>query len=157
MTEVRALDSSDAPACDAIVAGLPYHFGNAEGRRMCADAVRSQPGLVATLEGDVVGFLTLARPYPHSAEITWLAVRADLRRHGIGRELVDRAAVDLRAEGRRVLLAFTVSPVGDEDEPPDGYAATRAFYRRAGFVDARDVPELWAGDRAMLVVRPLCP
>jgi ribosomal protein S18 acetylase RimI-like enzyme len=157
VTAVRGLASSDAPACDAIVAGLPYHFGSADGRRMCADAVRSQPGLVATLDGDVAGFLTLARPYPSSAEITWLAVRADVRRRGVGRALVDRAALDVAAEGRRLLLAFTVSAVGDEDGPPDGYAATRAFYRGAGFVEARDVPELWAGDRAMLVVRPLCP
>jgi ribosomal protein S18 acetylase RimI-like enzyme len=155
VTEVRPLVPSDAAACDAIVDGLPYHFGNEEGRRMCAAAVRASPGLVATHAGDVVAFLTLARHHAQSAEITWLAVRADLRRHGIGRTLVDRAAEELRDEGRRLLLAFTVSSVGDEDGPEGGYAATRAFYRRAGFIEARDVPELWDGDRALLVVRPL--
>jgi GNAT superfamily N-acetyltransferase len=155
VTEVRRLVPSDAAACDAIVDGLPYHFGDEEGRMMCAAAVRTSPGRVATLDGDVVAFLTLARHYAQSAEITWLAVRADLRRRGIGRTLVDRAAEEVRGEGRRLLLAFTVSPVGDEAGPEDGYAATRAFYRRAGFVEARDVPELWNGDRALLVVRPL--
>jgi ribosomal protein S18 acetylase RimI-like enzyme len=155
VTELRRLVPSDAAACDAIVEGLPYHFGDEDGRRMCAAAVRRSPGHVATHGDDVVAFLTLARHYAQSAEITWLAVRADLRRRGIGRTLVDRAAAELRGEGRLLLLAFTVSPVGDEDGPEDGYAATRAFYRRAGFVEARDVPELWDGDRAVLVVRRL--
>jgi hypothetical protein len=31
---IRALLSSDATACDAIVRGLPYHFGNELGRRV---------------------------------------------------------------------------------------------------------------------------
>ncbi len=35
---VRPLAPGDAPACDAIVASLPYHFGQEEGRD-CATAV----------------------------------------------------------------------------------------------------------------------
>jgi hypothetical protein len=30
--EIRRLWAGDGPACDAIVASLPYHFGNQEGR-----------------------------------------------------------------------------------------------------------------------------
>lgn len=47
MVEVRALRPADAEACDAIVASLPYHFGQEDGRAECARKVRSQPGLVA--------------------------------------------------------------------------------------------------------------
>jgi hypothetical protein len=56
--EIRALDSRDAPACDAIVASLPYHFGDEHGIEMCAAALREQAGLVATSEGAPVGFVT---------------------------------------------------------------------------------------------------
>jgi len=45
---IRSLDhGSDAPACDAIVAGLRDWFGAEQGIRDCATAVRSHAGLVA--------------------------------------------------------------------------------------------------------------
>jgi ribosomal protein S18 acetylase RimI-like enzyme len=33
----------------------------------------------------VVGFLTLQRHFNHAAEITWMAVHASHRHHGVGR------------------------------------------------------------------------
>ena len=47
---IRPLDPSDSTACDAIVASLPDWFGLEEGIRECAEAVRTQPGLVAEVE-----------------------------------------------------------------------------------------------------------
>jgi GNAT superfamily N-acetyltransferase len=153
---VRRMTRDDAPACDAIVASLPYHFGDEDGRRQCARTVREQEGLVACDPGGaVIGFLTFARHFDASAEITWMAVRADRRRRGIGGALIQRLCDVLRAEGRTLLLVFTVSPSDDGPEPDDGYGATRRFYERAGFHLARDVPELWPGDTAVLLIRSL--
>ena len=42
---IRPLTSDDAPRCDAVIASLPYFFGDPDGRAMCAEAVRSQPGV----------------------------------------------------------------------------------------------------------------
>jgi Acetyltransferase (GNAT) domain len=84
-----------------------------------------------------------------------MAVHARYRHRGIGRALVDRLGRDLRAEGRRLLLVLTVSPSDPGREPPDGYRATRAFYRTMGFVLARDLPGLWPNDTAVLLVKPL--
>lgn len=137
---IRQLAASDAEACDAIVATLPYHFGNEEGRRECARAVRSQRGLVAQDDGEVVGFVTFEPRFDECAEVTWMAVRADRRRSGVGRALLDRVAADTRAEGRQFLLVLTVSPSDGPDEIPDGYQATRAFYESNGFILARDFP-----------------
>ena len=153
MVAVRPLAAADAAACDAIVAGLPYHFAQQEGRRACAAAVRTQPGLVAVVGGAVVGFLTVQRHFDQAAEITWMAVQARRRRQGVGRALVERLCRDLAAEGRSLLLVLTVSPSDPGAEPPDGYQATRAFYRSVGFVLARDLPELWPHDTAVLLVR----
>jgi ribosomal protein S18 acetylase RimI-like enzyme len=152
---VRQLAVSDGEACDAIVATLPYHFGNEEGRRECAGAVRSQRGLVAEDNGEVVGFVTLEPRFDASAEITWMAVRADRRRMGVGRALLDRVATDIRSEGRQFLLALTVSPSDGADEIPDGYQATRAFYEANGFILARDFPGYWESDTPVLMVRRL--
>ena len=153
--EVRSLASADADACDAIVGGLPYHFGIEEGRRACAAAVRHDAGLVAVEAGDVVGFLTYEARFDEAAEITWMAVRADRRRRGIGHALIDRLAERLTAEGRRVLLVLTVSPSDPGAEPDDGYQSTRAFYRSAGFVFGRDLPREWESDTAVILVKSL--
>ena len=50
------------PSCDAIIASLPDWFGLQEGIDECAEAVRTQPGLVCERDGRVVGFLTVVRP-----------------------------------------------------------------------------------------------
>jgi GNAT superfamily N-acetyltransferase len=153
--EVRAIAPTDAEACDAIVAGLPYHFAIAEGRRACAAAVRRAAGLVAVEDADVVGFLTYEERFEEAAEITWMAVRADRRRHGIGHALIDRLAELLTAEGRRILLVLTVSPSDSGDEPDDGYQSTRAFYRSTGFVLGRDLRNEWDSDTAVILVKSL--
>jgi ribosomal protein S18 acetylase RimI-like enzyme len=156
MTEVRirALRPQDADACDRIVAGLPYHFAHEQGRLDCAVAVRRDPGLVAD-DGEVLGFLTFVYRFDEAAEITWMAVRADRRRGGIGHALIDRLAERLAAEGRRVLMVLTVSPSDHGPEPEDGYGSTRAFYRSTGFVLGRDLRGEWDSDTAVLMVRAL--
>ena len=155
-TEVRPLGQEDAAECDAIVAGLPYHFGQEEGRRECAAAVRRDPGLVAIQGREIVGFLTYVARFDEAAEITWMAVRADRRRRGIGHALIDRLAPELEAAGRRIVLVLTVSPSDAGPEPEDGYQSARAFYRSAGFVLARDLPREWdGGDTAVLLVKSL--
>jgi ribosomal protein S18 acetylase RimI-like enzyme len=154
--DLRRLAARDGEACDAIIATLPYHFGDEEGQRQCAAAVRSQQGLVAEDDGEVVGFVTVEPRFDECAEVTWMAVRADRRRMGVGRALLDRVAADVRAKGRRFLLVLTVSPSDGPDEIPDGYQATRAFYEANGFVLARDFPGYWTSeDTPVLMVRPL--
>jgi ribosomal protein S18 acetylase RimI-like enzyme len=153
---IRSLDMPDAPACDAIIESLPYHFGLEEGRVESAAAVRSQPGLVAVRDGRVIGFLTTQHRFEEAAEITWMAVHADHRHVGVGRALMDRLASELRAEGRRLLLVLTVSPSDPPDDIEDGYQATRAFYAANGFVLARDFAGYWGRhDLPVLMVRTL--
>jgi len=157
MTDVsiRALGPEDADACDGIIAGLPYHFAHEQGRRNCAAAVRRDAGLVAIEDAEVVGFLTYAYRFDEAAEITWMAVRADRRRRGIGHALIDRLSEQLAAEGRRLLLVLTVSPSDPSAEPDDGYQSTRAFYRSTGFVLGRDLRGEWDSDTAVLMVLAL--
>jgi hypothetical protein len=49
----RPLTPDDADACEAIVASLPYHFGDADGRAACAEAGRTSAGLVYEIGGEV--------------------------------------------------------------------------------------------------------
>jgi ribosomal protein S18 acetylase RimI-like enzyme len=152
---IRPLAPADAEACDAVVLTLPYHFGNEAGRAECAHAVRTQDGRVAVEEGEVVGFLTLERHDPRSAEITWMAVRADRRRHGVGRRLIERAIDDLAADGVELLSVLTMAESEPEERETDNYADTRAFYRALGFVPLRELALEGWDDRAVILVRPV--
>jgi ribosomal protein S18 acetylase RimI-like enzyme len=152
---VRALTAADADACDRIVLGLPYHFAHEGGRADCAAAVRRERGLVAVEGSDVVGFLTFVPRFDEAAELTWMAVRSDRRRGGIGHALISSLEEVLASEGRRTLVVLTVSPSDPGAEPPDGYGSTRAFYRSVGFVLARDLHGEWESDTAVLRVKIL--
>ncbi len=152
---IRPLAPADADACDAVVLTLPYHFGNEGGRAECARAVRSQDGLVAVEEGEIVGFLTLERHDPRSAEVTWMAVRADRRRHGVGRGLIERAIDDLAADGVELLSVLTMAESEPEERETDNYADTRAFYGALGFVPLRELALEGWDDRAVILVRPV--
>jgi GNAT superfamily N-acetyltransferase len=152
---VRPLARSDAEACDAIVRALPDWFGLESGILEAARAVRGQDGLACELPGEpgsVGGFLTWIRPFPESAEITWMAVRPDARRHGHGRALVEALCERLTAEGVRLLLVKTFGPSGESEE----YAQTRAFYLSMGFLPLQELTEVWGPENPCLfLVRPL--
>lgn len=133
---IRPLDPADAPVCDAIIASLPDWFGLQEGIDECAEAVRTQPGLVCERDGRVVGFLTVVHPSAATAEISWLAVHADDRGDGIGTKMVEGLVADLSGTGVRLLLVKTLS---DREDPGPEYAATRAFYLARGFSPAAEL------------------
>jgi len=152
---IRPLEAAHAEACDEVVRSLPYHFGDPDGRRECARAVRTSPGMVAVRQGQVVGFLTLAHHFEASSEITWMAVHADHRGQGIGRALISRLSEQLRGQGRRLLLVTTLSSLEAEPGVVDGYNRTRAFFRSVGFIPARELPNLWPDQKALLLAMPL--
>jgi GNAT superfamily N-acetyltransferase len=153
LIELRDLEPADAVSCDEIILGLPYHFAIEAGREECARAVRNEPGLVATQGETVIGFLTFSYRFDDAVELTWMAIRADRRRMGVGSRLVDALVERVRADGRRILTVLTVSPMDPEEEPPDGYQTTRAFYLKNGFSFLRDLPGLWDGDLAIMMAR----
>jgi GNAT superfamily N-acetyltransferase len=133
---IRPLGPRDGAACDGIVASLPDWFGLEEGVRECAEAVRTQPGLVAEVHGEVRGFLTIARPYPRTPEISWLAVHARNRRRGLGRAMIEALSDELRTRGDRLVVVRTLS---DRTDPGPEYAQTRAFYLAMGFIPVAEV------------------
>jgi GNAT superfamily N-acetyltransferase len=149
---IRDLEPEDASSCDAIVAGLPEWFGNETGIRGCAEAVRSQPGLVAEDDGDVVGFCTYEPREPGSVEITWMAVRADRHRTGIGTAILDALVGRLAAQGVRRLLVKTLS---ERAGPYPPYDRTRRFYLAMGFERVAEL-DIWGPENpALLLAKPL--
>ena len=149
---IRDLELADAPTCDAIIATLPYFFGQPAGIAACATAVRCQPGLVA-LDGAgvVVGFITHESHHPGSVEISWMAVRHDRRRHGIGRVLLDALDDQASRDAIRILFVITLGASLDEPDVLDGYGGTRAFYEAVGFVALKEL-DAWGPDSPGVVL-----
>lgn len=138
----------DAAACDAIVKGLPAWFGAAQGIADCAVAVRSQAGLVADDDHGVGGFLTW-EVRDGIAEITWMAVRANARRRGLGRALLGALVDRLRIDGVGELRVKTLS----SRDPYPPYGETRAFYLANGFEAIAEL-DVWGPENpAVLLAR----
>ncbi len=155
--EIRSLTIQDAETCDHIILTLPHHFGHEGGRQACAQAVRTSEGWVAVLDGRVVGFLTVQSHFATTLEITWMAVHAQYRGQGIGRQLIQRLRQNVQAQGCQLLLVATLAPSFDEGPIKDGYAGTRAFYQAMGFLPLQEIPLYWGvgSQPALLLVMPL--
>jgi ribosomal protein S18 acetylase RimI-like enzyme len=140
----------DASGVRVILEPLPDWFGGPEAvtnyeRAAGASTFRS---LLAVDSGKTIGVALVDRHFPESAELHLIAVSPNARGHGIGNSLVDRIADDLKADGCRLLSVHTVGP-SFESEP---YAATRAFYRSAGFHPLEEHDGLdWSGPTLILM------
>lgn len=149
---ITALTRADAAACERIARSLPGWFGIEEAFADIRAAVETEQGFAARLGDEIAGFVTLAREFPESMEITWLAVAGHRHRQGIGRALIDAVVAEGRARSARVLLVKTLAAT----HPSPEYARTRAFYRAVGFIPLTVLPELWnPANPCLLMVRTI--
>jgi ribosomal protein S18 acetylase RimI-like enzyme len=90
---------------------------------------RPEDVLVATVDGEVAGYVRLGRATPvaasdHVRMVTGISVDPERLRQGIGRALIDAAAAEARRRGaRRLTLRVLATNV-----------AARRLYESAGFV-----------------------
>ena len=146
------LSPEHAASCEAIGRSLPAWFGIDEGLSDLRRCAEEGPGLVATIDNRVAGFVTLATHFPETWEITWMAVAPDHHRQGIGRALIEAVIADARAAGACLLH---IKPLADVHPSPE-YAGTRAFYRALGFERLIVLPELWSPENpCLLMVRAI--
>ncbi len=139
-------------AVAALLHDLPEWFGIEASVRTYIEEARSFPGAAAIAGDDIVGVCLLRRHNEVAAEIELLAVRRDLHRHGIGRQLVARVEADLRADGVKLLQVKTFGPSGNSKE----YERTRAFYCACGYLPLEERTDIWApGNPCLFMVKPL--
>ena len=116
-------------SCLAIARELDEYFIENAITKMGQDIV-NQSLYVAAHINKVVGFVVIDYKSNHAAEISWMAVKLEYQRQGIGSALVDRVANDLRSQGVKVMEVKTLS--ADVDYAP--YEKTRHFYEKVGFM-----------------------
>lgn len=148
---IRPLTKQDIPHCNAINRTLPDWFGIEEGLAEAEEYLNIHNGFVAESDGRVIGYLTYAPEFPHSTEISWMAVSANFHRQGIGRGLIT-ALIDTRSSGELV----SVKTLADSHPSPE-YAITRAFYESVGFRPLMVLPDLWDPSNPCLLMVMVVP
>ncbi len=118
----------------AIAQELPDYF-NASGLVLMRQDLQVHQLYLATERDQVFGFATVQQKSRAVAEITWMAVRRECQHRGLGSQLVDRLAGDLRARGVRLLEVKTLA--AEADYAP--YELTRHFYEKKGFVQLETI------------------
>ena len=127
-THIDLGSKGDVDGCMAIARSLDTHFNEKAIERMPGDLVSQR--LFVARDGDTVtGFITVADGGEEVVEISWMAVRPDHQRKGVGTALMHHTERELASEGYRALLVRTLAPTV-EYEP---YEVTRSFYRAMGF------------------------
>src|SRR4029079_14421197 len=100
VVEIRIVTGGHWPdVVDTLLHDLPEWFGIEASVRAYVEPAHTLPGVAAVADSAVVGICLLRRHTDVAAEIELLAVRRDLHRSGIGRQLLARAEAELRAEG----------------------------------------------------------
>jgi len=134
--------------CAPILRALPAWFGVEAATQHYIESIEALPTVLAEINGQTVGFLTMKQHFPQSAEIYVMGVRPERHRRGVGQALLHHAQRYLRAQGVEFLQVKTLSPA----HPDPGYAKTRAFYHAMGFHPLEEFPTLWGAENPCLML-----
>jgi GNAT superfamily N-acetyltransferase len=140
--------------CRQILGTLPTWFGIPQSVEEYVAIADQTPTIVASLDGQDVGFLTVLRHSPYSAEIYVMGVLPEHHHQGIGRRMVEHAEDSLARDGVEFLQVKTLSAAN----PDEGYQKTRAFYLACGFRPLQEFSTLWGpGQPALQMVKVVVP
>lgn len=142
---------NNAAVCEPILRALPQWFGIESATQEYIRSTDTLPTLIASVDGQAAGFLSIKQHNPYSAEIYVMAVLPQYHRQGIGRALVDAAERHLHDQN---VEYFQVKTLGTA-HPDPGYAKTRQFYLAVGFRPLEELEDLWGPNPCLLMVKRL--
>lgn len=122
-----------------ILRSLPRWFGVDSALLRYAQDTQRFPTFWAAERGCAIAFMTLREHFPASWEVHCMAVQADARAKGVGRQLHRHVEYWLLAQGARHLQVKTVAA----GHPSPEYAETRSFYKALGYDELEVFSDLW--------------
>lgn len=143
---LREQPTGSGSICRSILGTLPTWFGIQQSVEDYVAVADRLPTLIASLDGEAIGFLTLIHHSPYASEVYVMAIVPDYHRRGIGRTMLKHVEASLARAGVEFLQVKTLSAT----HPDEGYEKTRAFYVAYGFRPLEEFPELWGPENPAL-------
>ncbi|PQZ95979.1 GNAT family N-acetyltransferase [Arthrobacter sp. MYb227] len=146
------LDESVPTDVARLLETIPEWFGQPESNAEYIHAAhKKETWTVRAAEGIVVGVTLIDRHFAHVAEIHLMIVAREHHGSGVGTAMIN--ALEADAIDRSVRL-LEVKTLGDS-HPDAGYARTRHFYERMGFLPLEET-DLWGeATPCLIMVKPL--
>lgn len=144
----KAENAQDHAACAAVLRGLPDWFGIESSNLKYIEQIKVLPTCVAELDGKVIGFMTIEEHFPETSEIIVTGVLPEFHHQGVGTALLDKVIELMKSKGQKLLEVKTLS----DAHPDKGYAVTREFYLRKGFIPLEEMKELWDKNNPALIL-----
>ena len=147
-----ALDSPVPQDVDRLLRTVPEWFAQPQSNAQYVEAARTKETWTVRDEaGRIVGATLVDRHFPHVVELHLMVVDRAVHGSGVGSAML--AAIEADAVGRGVKL-LEVKTLG-ASHPDKGYARTRNFYQKCGFLPLEET-ELWgAGTPCLIMAKPL--
>lgn len=135
-----------------LLATVPEWFGIPEANQEYIDAARvKETWTVRDDDGRVVGVTLLDRHYPWAVDVYLTVVDRAHHGTGVGTAMIDAVVEECRRSGVKLLQVKTLG----ESHPDEGYARTRHFYKKMGFLELEET-DLWGEQTPCLImVRPI--
>ena len=138
--------------CRSILGTLPSWFGIQESVEDYVAVADRSPTVIASLDGEDIGFVTLIHHSPYASEVYVMGVLPDHHRRGIGQKMLKHLEGRLARAGVEFLQVKTLSA----KHPDEGYEKTRAFYLAYGFRPLEEFPKLWGPENpALLLIKTI--
>jgi GNAT superfamily N-acetyltransferase len=143
---LREQPTGSGSICRSILGTLPTWFGIQQSVEDYVAVADRSPTVIASLDGEDIGFLTLVHHSPYASEVYVMAIVPDYHRCGIGRTMLKHVEASLARAGVEFLQVKTLSAT----HPDEGYEKTRAFYVAYGFRPLEEFPDLWGPENPAL-------
>jgi GNAT superfamily N-acetyltransferase len=144
--QLRDQPIGSGAVCRRILGTLPTWFGIQESVEDYVAVADRSPTVIASIDGEDVGFLTLVHHSPYASEVYVMAILPHHHRRGIGRTMLKHVEATLGGNGVEFLQVKTLST----KHPDEGYEKTRAFYLAYGFRPLEEFPNLWSSESPAL-------
>ena len=149
--QVRKGSKEHIEACLSIAKELSQYFPEKAIAAMSQD-LQEHRLYIAVDSDEVIGFVAIQLKSSQVAEISWMAVKAKRQHQGVGSQLIDHIADDLKGQEIRLLQVKTLA--SNVDYAP--YELTRQFYEKRGFVHLETIdpfPEWEPGNPGAIYVK----
>ena len=152
MTLTLQISENCGKHVEKILRALPEWFGQEDSTLQYIKDADTMQSMLAKDGDDVIGFITIRKHFPESAEMHCLGVLQTHHRTGVGKQLVNALEEHLIKEEVKFLQVKTVADGRD----CEAYAKTRKFYIGVGFTPLEIFPTLWdEANPCLLLVKSL--